>query len=224
MGPFWDQHVHSFLLEEELAAAFALCRQRGYDVMAHATNPDAVKAALTHWAPTPSNTGTSWTMSAFSYSWKAAPGTFRPWASPILRPRRPLPSAKSAGSSRRTWRRTWWRAPKPPLTHTETGSGRPFDSGVKMALGSDLYPLTDSALSGDGAVGQVWRDDVADAAGRHQERSGPVRQSGADLGTVEVGKIADLIVVGGNPLDDIENLSDLLLVLKEGRVVADYRV
>ena len=40
---------------------------------------------------------------------------------------------------------------------------------------------------------------------------------------MEVGKIADLIVVGDNPLDDIENLGKLQLVLKEGRIVADHR-
>ena len=45
----------------------------------------------------------------------------------------------------------------------------------------------------------------------------------ADLGTVEVGKIADLIVVRDNPLDDIHHLRSLLLVLKDGRVVADHR-
>ncbi len=45
----------------------------------------------------------------------------------------------------------------------------------------------------------------------------------ADLGTVEVGKIADLIVVRDNPLDDIHNLRSLQLVLKDGRVVADHR-
>ena len=46
MGPFWDRHWHSFLLPEELDAAFRICRQRGYPVMAHAANPDSVKAAL----------------------------------------------------------------------------------------------------------------------------------------------------------------------------------
>src|SRR5215510_3758510 len=45
-GPPWDRHWHSFLLTEELEAAFAICHQRGYPVMAHATNPDAVKAAV----------------------------------------------------------------------------------------------------------------------------------------------------------------------------------
>jgi len=40
---------------------------------------------------------------------------------------------------------------------------------------------------------------------------------------VEPGKLADLIVVGDNPLADIENLRKLELVLKEGRIVADHR-
>jgi imidazolonepropionase-like amidohydrolase len=44
-----------------------------------------------------------------------------------------------------------------------------------------------------------------------------------DLGTVEVGKLADLIVVAANPLEEITNVRRLLLVLKEGRVVSDKR-
>jgi imidazolonepropionase-like amidohydrolase len=46
---------------------------------------------------------------------------------------------------------------------------------------------------------------------------------GAELGTVEVGKLADLIVVGANPLEDITNVRRLQLVLKEGRVISDKR-
>ena len=46
---------------------------------------------------------------------------------------------------------------------------------------------------------------------------------GPELGTVEPGKLADLIVVGDNPLSDIENLRKLQLVMKEGRIVADHR-
>src|SRR5262245_65963812 len=45
-GPSWDRHWHSFLLTEELEAAFQICSQRGYPVMAHATNPEAVKSAI----------------------------------------------------------------------------------------------------------------------------------------------------------------------------------
>src|SRR5439155_11383852 len=46
MGPAWDLHTHSFLLDDEIRAAFEICRKRGFKVMAHATNPDAVKNAI----------------------------------------------------------------------------------------------------------------------------------------------------------------------------------
>ena len=46
---------------------------------------------------------------------------------------------------------------------------------------------------------------------------------GQDLGTIEVGKLADLIVVRENPLDDIDNVRTLQLVFKGGRLVADHR-
>ena len=46
---------------------------------------------------------------------------------------------------------------------------------------------------------------------------------GDELGTVEAGKLADLIVVADNPLDDITNIRKLMLVVKEGQVVSDKR-
>jgi imidazolonepropionase-like amidohydrolase len=39
------------------------------------------------------------------------------------------------------------------------------------------------------------------------------------LGTVEVGKLADLIVVSANPLDDIRNIHKLKHVFKGGNLV-----
>ena len=41
---------------------------------------------------------------------------------------------------------------------------------------------------------------------------------GHELGTIEPGKLADLIVVAGNPLADINALSRVELVLKDGVV------
>jgi imidazolonepropionase-like amidohydrolase len=43
------------------------------------------------------------------------------------------------------------------------------------------------------------------------------------VGTIEVGKLADLIVVRDNPLENIDHVRTLQLVLKGGRVVADHR-
>jgi imidazolonepropionase-like amidohydrolase len=40
-----------------------------------------------------------------------------------------------------------------------------------------------------------------------------------ELGTVEEGKIADLVAVEGNPLDDISVMMDMAFVMKEGAIV-----
>jgi imidazolonepropionase-like amidohydrolase len=42
-----------------------------------------------------------------------------------------------------------------------------------------------------------------------------------DLGTLEPGKLADLVMVDGDPLQDIYSLTRPLLVVKEGKVVVD---
>jgi imidazolonepropionase-like amidohydrolase len=44
-----------------------------------------------------------------------------------------------------------------------------------------------------------------------------LNQLGDKLGTLEVGKLADVIVVEGNPLDDIYALDRVKATFKEGR-------
>jgi cytosine/adenosine deaminase-related metal-dependent hydrolase len=68
------------------------------------------------------------------------------------------------------------------------------------------------------ATGPPWQTLVAAT-----RNAAAVCDVGDQLGTVEVGKIADLIVVAANPLEDIINVRRLQLVLKEGRVVSDKR-
>jgi imidazolonepropionase-like amidohydrolase len=40
-----------------------------------------------------------------------------------------------------------------------------------------------------------------------------------DLGTIESGKIADIIIVGTNPLDDLQALLDIRMVIHNGEVI-----
>jgi imidazolonepropionase-like amidohydrolase len=46
---------------------------------------------------------------------------------------------------------------------------------------------------------------------------------GAELGTIEPGKLADLTLVDGNPLDGYWNMLKTKVVLKGGVIVVDKR-
>jgi imidazolonepropionase-like amidohydrolase len=93
---------------------------------------------------------------------------------------------------------------------------------VKIASGSDQGPPREAALLeieflaryGLGPHGAIV------AATR---TAAEVCRAADRLGTVEPGKLADLIVVAGNPLEDIHHLRRLLLVIKGGQVVVDHR-
>jgi imidazolonepropionase-like amidohydrolase len=221
MGPSWDRHWHSFFLEEELRAAFAICHQRGYKVMAHAANPEAVKAAIRLGAHSIEH---GYIMDEECLQLFLAHDV---WYVPTLAISHLTPSQAS-----NTWEQRWVeqrhlahdlcvRADMATDEH-RAWFQRALTAGVKMALGSDIRPLKEAALLEMG----LWVKDGATpwqtllAATRHAAALCGV---GADLGTVEAGKLADLIVVEANPLDDIHNLRRLLLVLKEGRIVSDKR-
>jgi imidazolonepropionase-like amidohydrolase len=220
-GPAWDRHWHSFLLREELEAAFTICRQRGYPVMAHATNPDAVKAALRLGAHSVEHGYIMDDECLALFRERQA------WYVPTLGITHLTPS-QAATECEARW--IGQRGLTPDIvTRAEDAAPehrawfqKALRAGVKMALGSDLRPLRDSALLEMG----LWVKDGATpwetlvAATRH---AAELCGAGADLGTVEAGKLADLIAVRANPLEDIENLRALDLVLKEGRVVADHR-
>ena len=221
MGPFWDRHLDSFLLPQEIEAAFTLCHQRSIPVMAHATNPIAVKAAIllgarsvehgyvmdedcitgfidndTWYVPTLGITHL--TPSQASDEWERAYCERKALAPDLVR------RAEAAVDQHRAWFQT------------------ALDAGVKMALGSDVLPLRDSALLELG----LW---VKDGATPWQALVAATRNAaelcgvGPEVGTLEAGKRADMIAVAANPLDDIQNLRRLQMVFKDGRLVADHR-
>ncbi len=97
-----------------------------------------------------------------------------------------------------------------------------LNAGVKMALGSDIVPLRESVLLEMG----LWVKDGAtpwQALQAATKSAAELCGAGNELGTVEVGKLADIIVVADNPLDDVQNLQGIMMVIKEGRVVSDKR-
>lgn len=91
------------------------------------------------------------------------------------------------------------------------------DMGYEPGMGSNSYELEiycDLGMSPMEAI-QTTTKNAAEAIGM-----------GDDLGTIEKGKIADIVAVKGNPLTDIRVLqerSNIQLVLKEGDVYVDRR-
>ena len=221
LGPAWDLHRHSFLLQDELKAAFEICHLREFKVMAHATNPEAVKNAIRLGAHSVEH---GYILDDECIELFLKHDT---WYVPTL-----AISHLTPDQANNDWEQRWvrqrnmahalcCRADAASDVHRD-GFAKALKAGVKMALGSDIRPLKDAALLElglwvrDGAT--PWQALVA--ATRH---GAAVCGVGNELGTIEVGKLADLIVVGGNPLEDIQNVRQLKLVLKEGVIVSDKR-
>ena len=221
MGPRWDRHTDSLLLPDELETVFALCHQRNFKVMAHATNTEAVKAAVRLGAHSVEH---GYIMDEEAIGMLLDSGT---WYVPTLSITHLTPSQATS-----QWEKAYAerknlapnlvvRAEAASEVHRQWFQ-QALAAGVKMALGSDINPIADSALLEMGlwvkAGATPWQTLTA-ATRNAAELCG----AGDDLGTIEPGKLADLIVVADDPLADIQNLRRLLLVFKDGRVVADHR-
>ncbi len=221
LGPAWDLHRHSFLLQDELRAAFEICHLREFKVMAHATNPEAVKNAIRLGAHSVEH---GYILDDECIELFLKHDT---WYVPTLAISHLTPEQANNDFEQRWVRQRnmahalCCRADAASDVHRE-GFTKALKAGVKMALGSDIRPLKDAALLELG----LW---VRDGATPWQALVAATRNGAAicgvghELGTIEVGKLADLIVVGGNPLEDIQNVQKLKLVLKEGVVVSDKR-
>ncbi len=100
---------------------------------------------------------------------------------------------------------------------------RALSMGVKIALGTDaaVYPHGDNALefvlmAADGMTpGQSLRAGTSVAADLLGLQS--------KVGTLESGKLADIVAVPGNPLQDIKVTQSVMFVMKEGVVYRNDR-
>jgi imidazolonepropionase-like amidohydrolase len=93
--------------------------------------------------------------------------------------------------------------------------------GVKIAVGTDTFGKIEPGVSTVRELELMVESglppsDVIQAATQNAaEHLGLAK----DLGTVESGKIADLIIVEGDPLKDISSLHKMKIVVQAGRVV-----
>jgi imidazolonepropionase-like amidohydrolase len=95
-------------------------------------------------------------------------------------------------------------------------------AGVKIASGADMNPMWATSVKEIYWMGRCGMSNLQ-ALQAATVMSAELCGVADELGTVEAGKIADLIVVNGNPLDDLANLQNVQLVIKEGQVLVDKR-
>ena len=98
------------------------------------------------------------------------------------------------------------------------------DKGVRISLGTDtmcsmprpgLNTIQEMEFMAEAGL---TPEEVIRAATRNAaEHLGLLE----DLGTIEPGKIADLIIIDGDPLKDISSLHQVQMVIKAGRIVHD---
>jgi imidazolonepropionase-like amidohydrolase len=96
-----------------------------------------------------------------------------------------------------------------------------WDAGIPVAMGTDAGNI--GTLHGPSVFREMDYMTRAGLTPLQVLRSATVNGAKAmgmerDLGTLEPGKLADLVVLDANPLDDVANLSKARIVVKDGKV------
>jgi imidazolonepropionase-like amidohydrolase len=221
MGGGHDVMSAVMFLREELEAALRIARLRGMSVAVHATSHEAVKWAVHAGAHSIEH---GYILDEEAVGLMAARGVYYV---PTL-----ALSHLTADQASTPYEQHYCQAHVLPEGYRQRANRfapghedsfrMALAAGVKIASGSDQGPPREAALleieflarCGLGAHGAI-------VAATHT--AAELCQVADQLGTVEPGKLADLIVVAGDPLDDVHHLRQLVLVMKDGQVVVDKR-
>jgi len=99
-----------------------------------------------------------------------------------------------------------------------------YDAGVNLATGTD-------AGAPDVQFGEAVHEEMTlmvkagmsplDVIVASTKKAAEALGKGNELGTIEKGKLADMIVVSGNPTSDIADCKNIKLVMKDGKILVD---
>jgi imidazolonepropionase-like amidohydrolase len=97
-----------------------------------------------------------------------------------------------------------------------------WEAGISYGYGTDTTWAPKQSLADElRALSLVFSPrDISKILGQGAARS-TLRQD--QIGTLEAGKQADLVLIDGNPLADVNDLLNVVLTMKAGRIVSDTR-
>ncbi len=105
---------------------------------------------------------------------------------------------------------------------TIANTAKLYQAGVKLIFGTDMPELMGNFWHS--VMNEVRALKLAGVSNTDILKMATINAAEAigvedRIGTIEAGKIADLVLINGNPLQDIETLRDVEMVVKEGRIV-----
>jgi imidazolonepropionase-like amidohydrolase len=97
-----------------------------------------------------------------------------------------------------------------------------WEAGISYGYGTDTtWPPKQSLADELRALSLVFSPrDISKIMGQGAARS-TLKQD--EIGTLEPGKVADIVLIDGNPLTNLNDLLKVVLTIKSGRIVSDTR-
>jgi len=99
-----------------------------------------------------------------------------------------------------------------------------WDEGVTVAFGTDsppMLPVDETIQHEADTLSEVLTNEEIITALTVNAAS--YLELGDEIGTLEVGKLADIVIIDGDPLADISHLANVKVVIQGGRIVVDKR-